>query len=220
MNNPPLLLSIQVGLPQTFKIEDNFDQKKHSWTTAIFKHPIQGPIWLGRTNLEGDGQADLRYHGGPDRALLGYAAAHYPIWREELNRPELAYGTFGENFTIAGLEEESICIGDTFAIGEAQIQVSQPRQPCWKLARRLGIKNMVSRVQKKGWGGWYFRVLLEGYVEQNLPLILLNRPFPQWTIAQTYKIMSKRKTFPQAASELAACPLLSQDWRNHLSNLT
>src|SRR5690606_18685860 len=105
------------------------------WTTGFFKEPTLGPVWLGRTNLEGDGQADLVHHGGPDKAVLAYSADHYAAWREVLNNPALPFGAFGENFTIEGLKEADVCIGDTWKVGdEATIQLSQPRQPCWKLA--------------------------------------------------------------------------------------
>ena len=214
--NAPLLLSIQVGLPKRRGRENATDPMEHPWLSGIFKEPVQGPIWLGRTNLAGDGQADLENHGGPDRAVLGYAAEHYPVWREELHRPELAYGSFGENFTIAGLTEVSVCIGDTYALGEVRIQISQPRMPCWKLARRLGIKDITARVHHKGWGGWYFRVLKEGYVEGNLPLTLLDRPFPQWSVVRAYNVMDERDEDPQATVELASCSLLSADWRRYL----
>jgi len=214
--NAPLLLSIQVGLPRVLGTENASDPMDRPWSTSFFKEALEGPIWLGRTNLAGDGQADLKHHGGPEKAVLGYAAQHYPVWRMELNRPELEYGAFGENFTIAGLTEESICIGDTYAIGGACVQVSQPRQPCWKLSRRWRIKDLALRVQTTGWTGWYFRVLKEGYVEQNLPLILLNQPFPQWTIARANEIMHHQCSNRDAAAELAACPLLAPNWRQTL----
>jgi MOSC domain-containing protein YiiM len=188
------------------------------WSTGFFKESVEEPVWLGQTNLTGDGQADLKHHGGIEKAILAYAAAHYPVWRTVLNRPELMYGAFGENFTIAQMTEASVCIGDTYKIGEAIIQVSQPRQPCWKLSRRWRLKNLALQVQKTGRTGWYFRVLKEGYVERNLPLILLMRPFPQWTIARANEIMHHRLNDRKAAAELAACPLLASNWQQTLSN--
>ncbi len=187
------------------------------WLTGFFKEPVEGPIWLGQTNLAGDGQADLKNHGGPDKAVLAYAADHYPAWRAELDRSDLPYGAFGENFTIAGLVEETVCIGDVYAVGEARVQVSQPRQPCWKIARRWRIKDLTARVQATGRTGWYFRVLAEGYVQPGLPVTLLERPFPQWTVTRAGEIMRDRRDNPVAAAELAACPLLSTNWRESLS---
>ena len=187
------------------------------WVTGFFKSPVTEPVWLGRTGLAGDGQADSKNHGGPDKAVLAYAADHYPLWHAELNRSDLSYGAFGENFTIAGLSEETVCIGDVFAVGPVRVQVSQPRQPCWKIARRWRIKDLTARVLSTGRTGWYFRVLVEGYVQPGLPVVLIERPFPRWTVARASEIMRHRRDDPAAAAELAACPLLSVSWRRSLS---
>jgi len=214
--NDPQLLSIQVGRPRHFGVEGAVDPMDRPWFSSFYKEPVEGPVWLGQTNLAGDGQADLENHGGADKAVLAYAGAHYPAWRMELNRPDLPYGAFAENFTIAGLTEESVCIGDIYTIGDARVQVSQPRQPCWKIARRWRIKDLTARVRETGRTGWYVRVLAEGYVEAGQPVILLERPFPRWTIAQATEIMHRRHDDPDAAAELAASPLLSPVWRETL----
>jgi MOSC domain-containing protein YiiM len=124
---------------------------------------------------------------------------------------KLPYGAFGENFTISGQTEESVCIGDSYAIAEACVQVSQPRLPCWKLARKWQLKDLPTRVLKTSRGGWYFRVLTEGYVKSNLVLKLLDRPFPQLTITRVMEIYLRRDR--EAAAELAKCQLLEQNWR-------
>ena len=213
----PTLLSIQVGLPREFGVEGAPDPMDRPWTTGFFKEPVDGPVWLGRTNLAGDGQADRKNHGGPDKAVLAYSADHYPLWRTELNRPDFPYGAFGENFTIADLSETNVCIGDVYAIGEVRVQVSQPRQPCWKIARRWHIKDLTARVHETGRTGWYLRVLTGGYVEAGTPVVLLERPFPQWTVARATEVMNRRREDPDAAAELAACPLLSAVWRETLA---
>lgn len=210
--NIPTLLSIQVSLPKQFGVKGASDPNKRSWSTGIFKEPVKGSIWLGRTNLAGDGQADLSVHGGPEKAVLAYSADHYPAWRQELAPLELQYGAFGENFTICGQTEKSVCIGDTYAIGEVQVQVSQPRLPCWKLARKWQMMDLPARVMATGRGGWYFRVLVEGYMEQNLSLELLERPFPQWTIARVMEIYLQRQD-RAAAAELVVCPMLAPEWQ-------
>lgn len=217
MISGPLLLSIQVGRPRRMGVEGTSDPMERPWYSSFVKEPVEGPVWLGRTNLAGDRQADLKNHGGPDKAVLAYAAGHYPLWRVELNRPDFPFGAFGENFTIHDLTEATVCIGDVYAIGEARVQVSQPRQPCWKIARRWQIKDLTARVQKTGRTGWYFRVLSEGYVEAGLPVTLVERPFPQWTVAQATEVMLRRHLDPDAAAELAACPLLSSRWRETLA---
>jgi len=211
-----ILVSIQVGLPRRWGDPEATDPMERPWESAIAKEPVQGPVWLGRTNLIGDGQADLKHHGGPDKAVLAYAAAHYPLWRAELGRSDLPYGAFGENFTINGLTEEVVCIGDVYAIGEARVQVSQPRQPCWKIARRWRIKDLTARVVETGRTGWYLRVLTEGYVEARVPVELVERPFPQWTVARATEVMRNRWRDQAAARALAECPALAQSWKETL----
>lgn len=127
--------------------------------------------------------------------------------------PDFPYGAFGENFTIIGQTESSVCIGDIYNFGEAQIQVSQPRQPCWKLSRRLQIRDLTLQVQKNGLTGWYFRVLKEGEIKPNLPLILQDRPYPQWTITRANQIMHQEQSNKESVANLAACPLLASNWQ-------
>lgn len=210
----PSILSIQVGLPKQLGIEGAKDPMERPWTTGFFKEPVAGAIYLGKTNLTGDGQADLILHGGTEKAVLAYAAKHYPQWRQELNLSDFPYGAFGENFTVSMQTEEDVCIGDIFAVGEARIQVSQPREPCWKLARRWRMKDLPKRVITSGRSGWYFRVLSEGIVESGLPFLLLERPFPQWTIARVNQAFYRGG---EDVFELASCPLLSSSWRQYFS---
>jgi len=207
------IISIQVGLPRWIRSEE----PEKLWFSGIFKEPVKGPVWLGKINLSGDGQADLEVHGGPDKAVLAYAACHYPFWSKELGL-DISHGAFGENFTIDGLDETKICIGDTYAVGEALVQITQPRQPCWKLSHRLGIKDLVERVHTSGRTGWYFRVLKEGYVEKGLPITLIERPFPEWTISSAYEVRFSLKAGLESILSLANCPLLSQRWRTGLLN--
>lgn len=212
----PLLVSVNVGLPRQMGVEGAADPFDRPWRSGIVKEPVAGPVWLGRTNLAGDGQGDRQNHGGPDKAINSYSADHYPSWRAELALPDFPPGAFGENFTIAGLTEETVCIGDIYQIGAARVQVSQPRQPCSKLARRWRLKDLTARVEASGRTGWYCRVLAEGEVEWGLPVVLLDRPFPQWTIARANAIVRDRKGDPDAAAALAACPALATSWQEAL----
>jgi MOSC domain-containing protein YiiM len=220
----PQLVSIQVGLPQALGQADAPDPMDRPWVTGFFKVPIQGAVWLGRTNLAGDGQANLKNHGGIDKAVLAYSADHYDYWRRHLNRPDLPYGAFGENFTIAGQSEAEVCIGDIYAIGDARVQVSQPRQPCWKLARRWRVEDLALQVKANGRTGWYLRVLKEGLVMPGAAVELCtgaaspqeNRPFPQWTVARANRVMHHEVHNQAAALELARCPLLSHNWQEKL----
>jgi MOSC domain-containing protein YiiM len=187
------------------------------WQTGFFKTPVAGPVWLGRINLVGDGQANRRVHGGPDKAVLGYAAAHYPLWREELEQPDLPYGAFAENFTISVLDESTVCLGDIYAIGDARVEVTQPRQPCANITHRWKRPGLTQRVEQTGRHGWYMRVLAEGEVVAGLPVALLERPSPEWTVSRAFQAMRQRGVDREEASSLRQVPALSSAWRQTLS---
>src|SRR6266478_1909237 len=129
----PTIVSIQVGQPTTYEYEGARDGKSRQWTTAFFKSPVAGSVHVGPMGLTGDQQADRENHGGLDKAILAYSTDHYAFWRPHLNLPEMPYGGFGENLTIAGLDETAVCIGDLWRAGQVLFEVSQPRQPCWKM---------------------------------------------------------------------------------------
>lgn len=211
------LISLNVGLPRTVGQPDATDPQKKAWTTGFLKEPVVGPVWLGRTNLVGDGQADLQNHGGAEKAVNAYPIEHYAYWRADLSFAELPFAAFGENFTTAGALEADVCIGDVFQVGDAQVQISQPRQPCWKLARRWRVKDLALRVQQTGRTGWYFRVLNEGFVKVGDRIQLLERPHPEWSVAAANEVMHPRRDDAAAARSLAACPALSASWRRSLS---
>jgi MOSC domain-containing protein YiiM len=209
----PKLLSIQVGQPNTYGRDDADDPMDRTWTSAFFKSPLPEPVFVSRTNVAGDAQADTEHHGGPDKAVLAYAASHYDLWRVELPQTTLPFGGFGENLTIEGVTEWNVCIGDVWSLGEALFQVSQPRQPCWKLARRWRMKHLTAQVIANGRSGWYLRVLREGMIAPGELLELLDRPNPHWTVARANQVMHHRKNDLQAAAELAALTGLSAAWR-------
>lgn len=212
----PRILSIQVGRPKTYGAVGAADPMDRLWETSFFKEAVEGPLWLGPENLEGNGQADLRSHGGPDKAVLSYAASHYPDWRVELGKPDFPFGAFAENFTIEGLSEATVCIGDTYAVGDARIQVSQSRGPCWKIARRWRIEGLTERVLKSGRPGWYCRVLHEGEVAPGMTLELLERPHPEWTITRVHTTVYGGERDPDVLAALAAVPELADKPRGHL----
>ena len=227
------LLSIQVGGPQTHHTPDPnaraaaarnaaASETDLGWTSGIFKSAVDGPRWVGETNLDGDSQADRKNHGGPDKAICVYAHEHYAYWQRQLGR-ELPTGAFGENFTTIGLLESEMCIGDTLAIGDARdatrqvvVQLSQARQPCWKLARRWQVADLVEQVQNTGYTGWYFRVLHTGYVQAGDALHLRERPYPHLTLAEANRIMHHDKEDWEGVANLLACPLLSASWHSSL----
>ncbi len=211
-----VVTSIQVGQPRTVTSGGEPGSQNHVWTTGFFKNQTTVSLWLGRLNLEGDGQADLENHGGPDKAVNVYPAEHYPYWAQTIGLANLPPGGFGENFSIEGLLESDVCIGDVFEIGESLVQVSQPRQPCWKLARRWQISDLALRVQETGRTGWYFRVLREGRVQAGTKLILVERHHPNWTVSAANEVMHHRTTDRKAAQMLADCVDLSSRWRDKL----
>ncbi len=209
------VISLQVGLPQRMTFSDRSDSSQE-WTTGFFKKCTSESIWLGVLNLAGDGQADLVNHGGPDKAVNVYPHEHYPHWGQALGLTNLPMGGFGENFTLQGLLEQHVCIGDVFQFGDATLQISQPRQPCWKLARYWRIKDLAVQVQETGRTGWYFRVLKEGYVQVGKSLVLQERPYPRWTVSLANQVMHHLVHDRQAAHDLADCDALSSRWREKL----
>ena len=205
----PQIASLNVGRPQH---RDGVEP----WTSGIYKAPVSGPVRLASENLDGDGQADLEVHGGPDKAICVYPADHYPLWQVELRVPECGPGWVGENFSVTGQTESTVAIGDTYRIGTAVVQVSQPRAPCWKLGRRWQRLDMPKRVVRSGRTGWYLRVLETGIVERGETLILLDAPYPQWTIAAVNDVAYSRAGSAglDAARELSLCPALAESWRS------
>ena len=211
-----LVASIQTGAPRTLGVEGASDPFERPWTTGIFKVPVTGPIYVGPTGLAGDGQADLANHGGPDKAVCAYSGDHYDEWRRLPDLSSMAPGAFGENLTLGGVAEADVCIGDIWSAGEVILQVSQPRQPCWKLARKWGIRDFADQVVRSGRTGWYFRVLRDGWIAAGTPLTLTDRRSPEWTIRDANRVMHGRPMDVEASSVLAAVPTLSSSWRGTL----
>jgi MOSC domain-containing protein YiiM len=164
------LVSVNVGLPRRVV------WKGRTVLTGIFKQPVSGPIMVRRLDLDGDQQADLSVHGGPDKAVYAYPSEHYPAWQRELLLAELPWGMFGENLTTRGLTEEQVLIGERFQIGAAVLVVTQPRQPCYKLAVRFGRDDILRRFVRSRRTGWYLAVEREGLIQAGDPIIRLSRP--------------------------------------------
>lgn len=211
------IVSIQVGLPKQLGSAHAAGSLDQPWISGIVKKPIFGPVTVGRLNLEGDGQADLIHHGGPDKAVLAYSADHYSSWRSELEIDKLHYGAFGENLTIQGLAEQDVCIGDIWRSNDVLFQVSQPRQPCWKLGRRWRRADLPRRVVQSGRCGWYLRVLQEGTIEYGMRITLEERPYPQWTITRTATLRHDKQADRDALAALADLGELASDWRDEFA---
>jgi len=181
--------------------------------SGIAKQERDGPVTVGPLGLEGDEQGDLRVHGGPDKAVHCYAWAQYAPWRQELadNRAAQALlqqpGAFGENFSLDSLNEAQVCIADQWQIGSARFEVSQGRQPCWKLNDRFQVPDMALRVQSSLRAGWYLRVLQPGEVRAGDAITLLARPWPQWPIARLLRVIAERDCSPDTLREILTLPL-------------
>jgi MOSC domain-containing protein YiiM len=202
------LVSVQVGRPRDMRDDD-------PWVSAIFKDVVSGGVRLNATNLVGDQQADLSVHGGPDKAVCVYSADHLPFWRETLVRNDMTTGAFGENFSLTGVTEDDVCIGDVYEVGTAVVQISQPRSPCWKLARKWWRLDLPKIVVQEGKTGWYFRVLRTGDVAAGQELRRIDREYPQWTITEANRLAYARKTGELRAERhrFAECEALSAAWR-------
>lgn len=198
------LVSIQVGKPKK-----SAGRNGNIFESGIFKNKIDEPVYAKRLNLVGDAQSDLKNHGGIDKAVNVYPSEHYRYFMEEYSL-ELSGGAFGENFTTEGLIENTVYIGDIFQIGGAVFQVSQPRQPCWKLSARW-MEKLDRIFVQSGKTGWYFRVLDEGTVQQNSPIKLVERK-SDWSIQKiNYTFYHSHNR--DELNLLAECPYISESWQ-------
>ncbi|AHA71796.1 cytoplasmic protein [Bacillus thuringiensis] len=206
MANEYQLLSLNIGLPK----EVIYGGKVIH--TGINKKQVKEPVYLSFVKFNGDGQADLVHHGGVDKAVCVYTGNHYPYWEKELNQ-DLVYGAFGENITVSGMREEDVCIGDTFELGEAIVQVTQPRQPCFKLAKKYNIPKLPLYFQETGYTGFYFRVLKEGWVSSVDTLKSLQSDPKGVSIAFANRIMHKEKQNIEGVKRILEVNALSSSWR-------
>jgi MOSC domain-containing protein YiiM len=186
--------------------------------TGIFKNAVAGRVAVGLEGLAGDAQADRRVHGGPEKAVHYYPAEHYAGLAEEVpERAGLLHpGALGENLSARGLTEQNVCIGDVFALGSSRLQVSQPRQPCWKISHKLDHPPMSRLIAAKGWTGWYFRVLQEGEIAAGDVLELIERPAPECTLARLWAVCQLHRADPRELQLLAAAEGLNDAWSRRL----
>jgi len=206
------LLSINVSLPKTVSINGR------TYSTGIYKTAHAGPVPLKRLNLAGDGQGDLKNHGGEYQAVYCYPHEHYAYWATELARTDFQFGQFGENFTTQGLLENEVCIGDTFRIGEAIIQVTQPRVPCYKLADKLGTPGFEVTFLRANRSGFYVRVLEEGDVQAGDPIALVSKDPIGMTVAEVNSALYLDKQ-PSAAERALQIAALSPGWKRSFEKL-
>lgn len=202
------LVSVQVGRVVEYP---PVEPGGSPWSSGIVKQAPDGPVFLGKDGLAGDEQSDHKHHGGPDRAVNVYPAEHYDFWRAVPGLEGMTGGAFGENFTTLGLLEHTACIGDTFRVGEAVVQITQPRGPCYKLNRRWGNPDLQHISEETHRYGWYLRVLQEGLVQGGSEMELLERPYPALTVRRAWELRLDPAD-REAVQVMAECPLLSQNW--------
>jgi len=206
------VISVNVGLPRDVGWQGG------TATTAIYKQPIDGRVKVRSLNLEGDRQADLSVHGGPDKAVYGYPAEHYPFWRAEFPGIEMAYGMFGENFTVEGLLEDEIHIGDRLHIGTAEFQVTQPRLPCYKLGIKFGRQDIIPRFLKSLRSGFYLAVLQEGEVAAGDAIEVVSRTSGNITVADVVRIYADRQNRNlDLVNRALYTEALPASWRDYLA---
>ncbi|HKX31454.1 MAG TPA: MOSC domain-containing protein [Blastocatellia bacterium] len=203
------LISIQVGLPRTVKWRGG------SVTTGIFKEPITGPVTVRTLNLDGDAQADLSVHGGPDKAVYAYPVEHYEYWRGELPEMELPHGMFGENFTIEGLLETEVKIGDRFRVGEAELVVTQPRLPCFKLGVKFGRDDILKRFLVSRRSGFYLAVRREGRVRPGDEIQQLSRDDYGISVTDIVRLYAFEKDDLETLRRAVQVEALPESWRDH-----
>jgi len=201
------VVAVQTGTPCEFGPKGQ--------PSAIAKTPVAGRVAVTPLGLAGDVQGDPAHHGGPDKALHAYPRSHYAAWRTDLPgvAAALTDGSFGENLVLDGVSEADLCLGDSFTLGSAQVQISQARQPCWKLNLRFATPDMARRVQASGRTGWYFRVLDPGTVAAGDTMVLNARPHPGWPLPRAHALLYRAPLDRAVLAEFAALAELSASWR-------
>lgn len=205
------VLAVNTGQPQVLPTA-----RGRTFFSAIAKSPALEPVTVGTLGIQGDAQANRRYHGGPHKALCAYIAAHFPRWESAFGLT-LAPGAFGENLTLGGATTEAdLCLGDTFRYGTLQLQISQPRQPCVNLVRRWGARALPAALVEHRACGFYFRVLSEGTLPPGAALTLEERPFPQASVAWAITALYAPE-LPEDAARLLDVTTLAPESRRLLA---
>src|SRR6266511_1252230 len=209
----PRLLAVNVGLPK------DVPWRGSTVHTGIWKQPVAGPRMVRRLNIDGDGQGDLAGHGGEHRAVLVYQIASYGYWQEQLGRDDFSYGQFGENFTIEGMADDEVCIGDCYRIGEAEFEVTQPRVTCYRVGLRMDEPRMAALLVAHGRPGFYLRVRTEGRVEAGNEIVKVASGPQRMTIAEMSALLYLPGHARQELARALTIPELSPGWKTSLRAL-
>lgn len=203
------IISVNVGRPRLVVWDGQ------TVSTGIYKKPVDNPLMLRTLNLDGDRQADLTVHGGPTKAAYVYPAEHYGYWRDELPGTELPWGMFGENFTTEGLDESTVNIGDRFRLGSAEVTVTEPRMPCYKLGIKFERNDIIKRFLLSGRTGFYFSVQREGEVEVGDEIELIGHDENNVTVADIVRLYVRDKGDFETMRRAVAVEALPEKWRYH-----
>jgi len=183
--------------------------------SGFVKTARAGAVAVNPLGLDGDEQADLSVHGGPEKAVYAYAAAHFPDWTARFPGIGFTNGAMGENLTVSGMAESDICVGDVHAVGTALLQVCQPRQPCYKFSLRHNNNRLPKAMVKSGQSGWYYRVLRTGALQAGDGIVLQERPNPDFPFTRLVEIVYHGKATQAEIARLAQMPGLASQWRDH-----
>lgn len=203
------IVSLNVGRPRPVAYDGR------EVLTGIYKDPVSDRRTVRRTNIDGDGQADLRVHGGADKAVYLYPLEHYAYWARELGVAGFPHGQFGENLTSEGLLEGDVHIGDVFRVGTALLEVSQPRSPCYKLGIRMGAAAFPARFTASRRTGFYLRVLEEGALAAGDAIQRVSRGAGALSVADAFALRHAAKGSPDEWRRALAAPALAESWRRH-----
>ncbi|RPI86363.1 MAG: MOSC domain-containing protein [Chloroflexi bacterium] len=210
------IYKLLVGEPETVTDEQG------SWTSAIFRKPVADPVYLNAGGLAGDRVADKKHHGSPEQAVCCHYLEHYLYWNDryqlENNERALEPGVLGENWTLSGATEADFCIGDVYRVGEAVVQVTCPRFPCWKQERRTGLTGFLQQVKESQRTGFYFKVLEPGIVQVGNSLSLEARPNPGLSIHQLNTLIHQ-SIDPELAEKFLELEGLPEGWKSRLLRL-
>src|ERR1700747_2315778 len=209
----PRVLSVNVGLPR------DIEWKGRTVHTGIWKSPVPGRCRAGRLNLEGDGQGDLAGHGGEQRAVFVYQIESYRYWQEQLKRTDLVQGQFGENFTIEGLPDDAVCIGDRYQISSALFEVTQPRVTCYRVGIRMNEPRMPALLTSSGRPGFYFRVLQAGDVGAGDEIVKVGEAKERMTVAEIHALLYSPNHPRDRLQRALRIEALSPGWRGSFQAL-
>jgi len=207
------VLSVQIGKIKTIK-DDSMKEK--SWQTGAFKEPVSNSIEVKKLGVIGDEISDLIHHGGVNKSVFANSYENYPLWAEFLKKDSLEFGALGENITFSKIKEEDVCIGDIHQIGEVLLEVSQPRQPCWKLSKMNNIEKFKEFIYDTNRTGWYYRVLNEGTISKDDDVVLVKRLEDDISIFLANDILKEPLKYEQQTKQLINLDILSDAFKKSL----